>query len=188
MEIASHLDPELLDHPEPAMLRESPSATARWPLALAAAAAGLVAVAALMSFWPPILLERPAPDQLADQAVGQSSNRSSSQFPGQMVRAGPAMNASYRQSAISGAVGQTRLELAIRVAEQVQRLPEETRSVVMDNLHTINKALDDIDTALREDPAADPHQRLLLSMYTEQLTMLGEMELLLHQANAGIEL
>jgi hypothetical protein len=136
----------------------------RFPLT--AIAASLVAVLALASFWAGNRIE---PDNQDPSTLNNGSNV-------------------FVNAATSAGFGQTRQELALRVADQVTRLPEPTRELVVKNLNAINAALDEIDSALKQDSTADPQQRLLLSMYTEQLTLLGEMEVMLQRTNEGIRL
>lgn len=69
-----------------------------------------------------------------------------------------------------GAVRQTQIdELAI----QLMRLPEAERQVVAENLHTIRKAINDIDSALADNPDSALLRELLRSSYQQELTTIN---------------
>ncbi len=157
----------------------------RFPLT--AIAAGLIAVAVLTSFWAGTRVEPDHPPQLVSQPDDSAVDRLPDPLQNDPLTFDSGSNV-FTTAANGAGFGQPRQELALRVADQVTRLPEPTRELVVKNLNAINAALDEIDTALREDRTADPRQRLLLSMYTEQLTLLGEMEVMLQQTNEGIRL
>lgn len=73
------------------------------------------------------------------------------------------------------ALQQTRRELAASVRARLETLPPDTREVVATNLAAINKAMDEIDAALKTAPDSGLDGRLLLSMYVDQLTLLNTM-------------
>jgi hypothetical protein len=83
---------------------------------------------------------------------------------------------------------ETREALVAQVYQRLSALPPETGTVVVKNLETINRALDEIDRALREVPDSGLSRRLLMSMYADQLTMLTEMNALLRRSNQEIAL
>lgn len=56
---------------------------------------------------------------------------------------------------------------------QLQRLPEAERLVVAENLHTIRRAIDDIDSALADNPDSALLRELLRSSYQQELTTIN---------------
>jgi hypothetical protein len=80
-------------------------------------------------------------------------------------------------------LGEARRTMAAEIESGLHRLPPDARSVVLDNLTVINAALDDIDRVLTETPGSGLDRQLLMSMYVDQLALLGGVRNLVLQAN-----
>lgn len=70
---------------------------------------------------------------------------------------------------------QNRLALAGSIERHLTELSPATRVVVLENLATINGALDEIDAALAAAPASGLDARLLMAVYADQLVLLNAM-------------
>ncbi len=68
----------------------------------------------------------------------------------------------------------------------LERLPPDARTVVTENLRTINQALDEIDAVLAGNPAGGLDRQLLVAMYADQLTRLSSMQTLVMNSNQEI--
>jgi len=69
-----------------------------------------------------------------------------------------------------------RRELASRVDEQLENLAPETREVVLVNLESIRKAIEDINKALAEEPDSVLLQELLLDTYRDELSLMNKVD------------
>jgi len=142
-----------------ARLSEQTPATPRrfsWPLALAAGF--LVASISALLTWG--LMHEPGP------VAGETTlaGRATSQPALMPVRYGP-------NSAIGEAQLKARDELLVQFRRRLEELPPETREIVTKNLAIIQRAADEIDAALGEDPASGLLNGLLLSTYQEELQL-----------------
>ncbi len=81
-----------------------------------------------------------------------------------------------------------RTDLRLRVEAALLNLSPETRAVIAENLDRIELARRDIDTALQGNPDSRLLQTLMLSTYTNELTMLSELEGLTHSAKRRTQL
>jgi hypothetical protein len=86
------------------------------------------------------------------------------------------------------ALQQTRRALAASVRGRLETLPPATRKVVVANLAAINKAMDEIDAALKTAPDSGLDGQLLLSIYVDQLTLLNTMNNTLPRTSTEITL
>ena len=138
----------------------------RWyaPLTLAAS----VALAGLLGFWLGAG-ENPAGNtDLADAAAPDPAP-----IAAPAVAAGDGtVPASLR---VEADLQRARASLAATLDRQIAALPDDTRSLVLENLATINGALNDIDAALAEAPDATLDRQLLVTMYADQLALLTAM-------------
>jgi hypothetical protein len=91
----------------------------------------------------------------------------------------------YQPVSLTRAVGldEARRTMAAEVESGLHRLPPDARSVVLENLSVINAALDNIDRVLAETPASGLERQLLMSMYADQLALLGGVRNLVLQTN-----
>ena len=76
-----------------------------------------------------------------------------------------------------------RRAMAAEVEAGLERLPEDARQVVLENMAVINKALDEIDTVLAQAPASGLDRQLLISMYADQLARLSSLQMLVMNSN-----
>ena len=65
-----------------------------------------------------------------------------------------------------------RSRLAVRLENELERLPQETRTAVEDNLALIRTAIADINAALEQEPHNTLLQELLVSTYREELELM----------------
>ena len=65
-----------------------------------------------------------------------------------------------------------RRSLSAKVDEQLQRLTAEERAVVQKNMQVIRTAIDDINTALAEEPDNALLQKMLISTYRDELDLM----------------
>ncbi|HEY5647624.1 MAG TPA: hypothetical protein VIS76_16865 [Pseudomonadales bacterium] len=156
-EIAAHLDQN-----RTAAEDESPPAAGRslWrPLALAA---GLL-LATILGFWLGRSPDGGAPDaqRLAATEVAAGAGTVVA------VRTAPAGVEASR------GLHETRLALLQEIEQRVAALPPSSREVVIDNVRTINRALDEISSALAGSAGADANLQLLMNMYADQLVLLN---------------
>ena len=78
---------------------------------------------------------------------------------------------------------EARLTMAAEIEAGLDRLPPDARLVVLENLTTINNALDEIDAVLDQAPASGLDRQLLVSMYADQLNRLSSMQSLVMNSN-----
>lgn len=83
---------------------------------------------------------------------------------------------------------EARLTMAAEIEAGLDRLPPDARLVVLENLTTINNALDEIDAVLDQAPASGLDRQLLVSMYADQLNRLSSMQSLVMNSNQEIVL
>ena len=81
---------------------------------------------------------------------------------------------------------EARRAMAAEVEAGLEGLPEDARLIVLENMATINKALDDIDTVLAQAPATGLDRQLLISMYADQLARLNSLQTLVMNSNQEI--
>ena len=81
-----------------------------------------------------------------------------------------------------------RTELRTRVEAALLNLSPETRAVIAENLDRIELARRDIEAALQGNPDSRLLQTLMLSTYTNELTMLSELEGMTHSAKRRTQL
>lgn len=148
---------------------DRPNASTLWRPRLAAAAAVMFAVTSAFSFWLGGVMNTSEPMQVAP-VNPEVFNRFGPRF---------AMGPSFSQA---------RTDLSISVANQLERVSPETKIVVEENLSDINRALDQINAALAGDPDNNMLQQLLMSTYTEELVVLGEIDALTRYVREGVEI
>lgn len=122
---------------------------------LAAAAAVLITVSSLTSLWIGGTFDSRQTREMASQAAQSLAARSQPR----------AMGAEFIQ---------TRTDLVFALEREMEDLSPESREVVAANLLKIDDAINDINTALADNPNSDLLLHLLLSAYTDQLTLLGD--------------
>lgn len=139
----------------------------RWlaPLALAAS----LVLAAGVGYWAGVDGRHPDPTPL--QLATELPPTTAAQPVGLTINAG---------------LHQTRELLAADIETQLQRLPEDARIVVGENLAAINQALDKIDAVLSEAPETNLDQQLLMTMYADQLALLSSMHSVIRTSNQEI--
>lgn len=81
----------------------------------------------------------------------------------------------------------TRVALSAEIEAALGTLPEEARVVVRENLASINQALEEIDRVLGQAPDHAQDQQLLMTMYADQLALLGSMQRLIRTANSDMK-
>jgi hypothetical protein len=139
-----------------ARLGEAPqrSRTFGWPMALAAGVVA-AAVSALLTWG---LMREPAPQtpQLAGGAATQA----------EFVPVNYGAN-----SAIGAAQLAARDELLVQFRQSLERLSPQTREAVIANLAVIQRAADEIDAALVQDPASGLLNELLVGAYRQELQL-----------------
>lgn len=122
-----------------------------WQWALAAG----VAVAAVSALFTWIAVAPPAPTQVAGVDTGTPAAAQPVSFD-RYAQLGPEYVA-------------TRAQLLEEFRNRLDTLPPETRDRVKQDLAVIQRAADDIDAALAEDPASRLLNQLLLSTYQQEL-------------------
>ena len=78
---------------------------------------------------------------------------------------------------------QARTDLVLSLEKQLDELSPESRQVLADNLENIDEAIREINTALASNPGSALLIHLLLSTYTDQLTLLGTIEGMTRRVN-----
>ena len=73
----------------------------------------------------------------------------------------------------SGELHETRLALLQEIEQRVAALPPSARQVVIDNVKTINRSLDEITSALAGSAGAGQNMQFLMNMYADQLVLLN---------------
>lgn len=125
-----------------------------WPVALAAGF--LVATVSALLTWGLMRdpVPAPGPNLIADRAATQA-------VP---------VPVNYGANSAIGAVQlKARDDLLVQFRQRLNELAPETRDAVAKNLAIIQRAADEIDTALAQDPASGLLNSLLLSTYQEEL-------------------
>ncbi len=140
-----------------------------WRPRLAAAAAVMFAVTSALSFWLGGVVNTTEPLQVAPIN------------PEMLNHFGP-------RYAMGPSFSQARMDLSISVADQLEQVSPETRVLVEKNFDVINRALSEINAALAADPDNDMLQQLLMSTYTEELLLLGEIDALTRYVREGTEI
>jgi hypothetical protein len=130
-----------------------------WPAALAAGL--LVAAISALLTWG--LMRDPDP-ATGENLTGENllAGRSASQAAPLPVSYGP-------NSALGEVQLKARDDLLVQFRPRLDELPPETRETVVRNLAIIQRAADEIDAALAQDPASGLLNGLLLSTYQEEL-------------------
>ena len=125
-----------------------------WPMALAAGAAA-AALSALLTWG---LMREPAPQtpQLAGDAAP----------PAEFVPVNYGAN-----SAIGAEQLAARDALLVQFRQSLERLSPKTREAVVANLAVIQRAADEIDAALAQDPASGLLNQLLVGAYQQELQL-----------------
>lgn len=126
----------------------------RWPAALAAGF--LVAAVSALLTWG--LMRDPGPVQDSNLLAG----RAAAQAAPLPVNYGP-------NSALGAVQLKARDDLLVQFRQRLDELPPETRETVVKNLAIIQRAANEIDAALAQDPASGLLNGLLLSTYQEEL-------------------
>lgn len=134
-------------------------AGARAPGWLGALAAGFViaAVSALLTWGLMREPDRPAGPELA-------AGRATAAAEVVPVQYGP-------NSALGASELATRDELLVQFRERLDELSPQTREAVVKNLAVIQRAVDEIDAALAQDPASGLLNELLLGAYKQELQL-----------------
>ncbi|MCZ6643320.1 MAG: hypothetical protein O7G86_03495 [Gammaproteobacteria bacterium] len=78
---------------------------------------------------------------------------------------------------------QARTDLVLSLEKQLDELSPQSRQVLADNLRNIDEAISEINAALVDNPNSALLLHLLLSTYTDQLTLLGTIESMTRSAN-----
>lgn len=127
-----------------------------WPAALAAGF--LVAAVSALLTWGLLREPEPAATQLVDTAV-----------PAEVlpVRYGP-------NTPLGAAQLAARDELLVRFRERLDQLSPATRESVVKNLAVIQRAADEIDAALAQDPASGLLTELLRNIYRQELQLYSQ--------------
>lgn len=142
------------------------AATARWPRLFAQAAAILLLVGASSGLtWYTMNNELP-PMTMADDHTDLTFEPVSGSF-GSQYMLGPDF-----QDAREG--------LVAKLDEELERLPAETRADVEKNIATIQSAIAEINKALAKEPDSVLLQQLLLSTYSEELSVMRKVDGLTH--------
>ena len=137
-----------------ARLAERSPATSRrftWPMALAAGF--LVATVSALLTWG--LMRNPEPANV----IASTGTTEAMPMP---VNYGP-------NSALGTAQLKAREELLAQFRQRLAQLPPATRETVVRNLGIIQRAADEIDAALAQDPASGMLNSLLLNAYQQEL-------------------
>lgn len=156
-EIAAHLDQN-----RAAAGDDSPPSARRalWrPLALAAS----LLLATILGFWLGRAPdgEWPDPRRLAGTEVAPAAGTAAA------ARTAPV------GLTTSGELHETRLALLQEIEQRVAALPPSARQVVIDNVRTINRSLDEITSALAGSAGAGQNMQFLMNMYADQLVLLN---------------
>lgn len=141
----------------------------------AAALAASLIVAATVGFWLARGLDAPSSDHASADPVPAAEPD-----PGSPIRTA--------SLAMDDEVRRTRFALAEDIERRLTTLTPATRTVVLDNLRVINKALNEIDAALAASPRSDLDARLLMAMYADQVMLLNAMNNALQTSSAEIAL
>ena len=136
---------------------------ARWTLPrLAAAAVLLVSISSVLTVWLNGEFRNPVPPRgpgYADQMLEGPYHAMGPQF----VRA--------------------RTDLLVSLEKELDELSPESRKVLAENLLNIDEAIREINTALQDNPDSGLLLHLLLSTYTDQLTLLSRIDGMTRAAN-----
>ena len=134
----------------------APQRRLNWPMALAAGF--LVASVSALLTWG--LMRDPGPDAGGTMLAGAGASQPAL-VP---VRYGP-------NSALGESHLKARDELLVQFHQRLDELPPETRDTVVKNLAIIQRAANEIDAALAQDPANGMLNEFLLSTYQEELQL-----------------
>lgn len=158
--------PEIQAHLNDEVGGRSAQATARarrwWtPLALAAS----LLLAASIGFWVGKDGLEPAPTvaQLTQTEQAEASPRT-----------------------VAAGLQVTRQDLAVGIEDALHNLPPDAQAVVTENLAAINQALDEIDRVMNQAPERGVDRQLLMTMYADQLALLGNMHRVILTSNQEI--
>lgn len=139
-----------------ARLGEMPARTRSfgWPMAIAAGL--LVAAVSALLTWGLMRNPEPADSRLAATAITEPA----------------IMPVDYgRSSALSAAELAARDELLVQFRQKLDDLSPKTRAAVVANLAVIQRAADEIDAALAQDPASGLLNELLFGAYKQELQL-----------------
>ena len=139
--------------------QSAPVRGVRWPMALAAGFV-VAAVSALLTWG---LMREPA----APPEETRIANPETAQPAVVPVRYGPNTPLGEAQLA-------ARDELLVRFRERLATLPPAQRESVVKNLAVIQRAADEIDAALAQDPASGLLNELLMSTYRKELQLYSQ--------------
>lgn len=131
----------------------------RWPMALAAGF--LVAAVSALLTWG--LLRGPAAPPAETTLAGKSPE------PAMVMPVSYGPNTPLGEAQLAA-----RDELLARFRERLAELPPATRESVVRNLAVIQRAADEIDAALAQDPASGLLNELLLSTYRKELQLYSQ--------------
>lgn len=134
--------------------------TIRWPYALAAGF-GCMALGALLAF---AVLRAADPVQVAAAPAAADINDSGVSYSEANFGGYEALGPEYESA---------RAQLALGLAERIDRLPPEAQLKIERNLAEIRRSLREINVALALEPNNTMLQQLLLSTYQSELTMLA---------------
>lgn len=124
---------------------------------LAIAAVLLVSISSAMTVWLDGEFRNPVPSNNADLAYTNVALKSQYQVMGpQFVQA--------------------RTDLILSLEKRLGELSPESRKVLAESLRNIDEAIREINTALEDNPDSALLLHLLLSTYTDQLTLLGTID------------
>lgn len=90
------------------------------------------------------------------------------------------------QRMVAAGLQATRQDLAVSIEDALQNLPPDAQAVVTENLAAINQALNEIGRVMNQAPEHAVDQQLLMTMYADQLTLLGNMHRVILNSNREI--
>ncbi len=165
------IDAGIRAHPAPGSHTDGISAerggSIRWPYALAAGV-GCMALGALLAFG---VLRLNAPSQTAAATGATAPDATAPDAMAPELRYSEANFGGYQ--ALGPEYETARAQLAIGLAERIDRLPPEAQLKIERNLAEIRRALREINVAMALEPDNTLLQQLLLSTYQSELTLLA---------------
>ncbi len=96
--------------------------------------------------------------------------------------------ATPRQLMLGPEFAQSRTDLILSLERELEALSPEDREILLSNVVDIDAAVDEIRTALADNPNSELLLHLLLSAYTDQLAMLSRIDGMTRSMNEGTQL